>query len=155
PASSSCLRLLACSSFGASTFSACATSPARSPAAGWSPNPSMKTMRILQIVHGNEPGGVKTLSEIIGDGPAAPGMRVEPATLFPSLDAGVFAKLAGTFRTARRLFAERYDAIIAYQSSGSILTGMVGRLAGCPHRIVHQTALPSEVKAPMRWLDRL
>src|SRR5262249_34074385 len=49
----------------------------------------------------------------------------------------------------------RYDAIIAYQASGSILTGMVGRLAGCPHRIVHQTALPSEVKAPMRWLDRL
>jgi glycosyltransferase involved in cell wall biosynthesis len=45
--------------------------------------------------------------------------------------------------------------VIAYQPSASILTGIVGWLARCPRRIVHQTALPNEVKPVMRVLDRL
>jgi glycosyltransferase involved in cell wall biosynthesis len=110
-------------------------------------------MRILQIVHGNEAGGVKTLSEIIGQGLAARGVVVETAWLFPAPKAGGFSKLAGTWRVARRIASGRYDAVFAYQASASILTGLIGRLARCPRRIVHQTALPSEVKAPLRWVD--
>lgn len=112
-------------------------------------------MRLLQIVHGPEAGGVKTLSEIIAGGLADRGIAVETAYLFPAQDAGFRAKLGGTWRVVRRMLGGRHDAIIAYQASASILTGVMGRLARCPRRIVHQTALPDEVKAPMRRLDRL
>ena len=110
-------------------------------------------MRVLQIVHGNEAGGVKTLAEIIGGGLTARGITVETAVLFPG--AGLSAKLAGTWRVVRRIFAGRHDAIIAYQPSASILTGVIGWLARRPRRIVHQTALPGEIKASMRRLDRI
>jgi glycosyltransferase involved in cell wall biosynthesis len=112
-------------------------------------------MRVLQIVHGSEAGGVKTLSEIIRDGLESRDVAVETAVMFPSPDAGFLAKLAGAWRMVRRILAGRDDAIIAYQPTASILTGFAGWIARCPRRIVHQTALPSEVKAPMRWLDRL
>jgi glycosyltransferase involved in cell wall biosynthesis len=112
-------------------------------------------MRILQIVHGSEPGGVKTLSEIIAGGLGTHGVIVETAHLFPKYEAGALAKLAGTLRVARKIFSEPYDAVIAYQASASILTGVAGALARRPRRIVHQTALPSEVKATLRILDRV
>jgi glycosyltransferase involved in cell wall biosynthesis len=112
-------------------------------------------MRVLQIVHGNEAGGVKTLSEVIGNGLAARDIAVETAYLFSGFNAGILGKIRGTGRVARQIVSGRYDAIIAYQASASILTGVLGWIARCPHRIVHQTALPDEVKAPMRWLDRI
>lgn len=111
-------------------------------------------MRVLQIVHGSEAGGVKTLSETIRDGLAARGVAVETAVMFPA-SGGIFAKLAGVWRIARRILVGRDDAIIAYQSTASILTGLIGSIARCPHRVIHQTALPGEVKAPMRWADRI
>lgn len=110
-------------------------------------------MRVLQIVHSDDAGGVKTLAEIIGDGLTARGVAVETAVLFPA--PGLRAKLIGTLRVAGRILAGRYDAVIAYQPSASILAGIVGWLARCPLRIVHQTALPTEVKALVRWLDRV
>ena len=110
-------------------------------------------MRVLQIVHGIEAGGVKTLSEIIHDGLAGRGIAVETAFLFPA--AGLRAKIIGTLRVAGLILTGRHDAVIAYQPSASILTGIVGWLARCPLRIVHQTALPGEIKATMRWLDRV
>jgi glycosyltransferase involved in cell wall biosynthesis len=110
-------------------------------------------MRVLQIVHQDQAGGVKTLAEVIGDGLTARGVAVETAALFPA--PGMRAKIAGTLRVAARILTGRYDAVIAYQPSASILTGIVGWLARCPRRIVHQTALPSEIKRAMRALDRL
>jgi len=114
----------------------------------------MNTMRVLQIVHGPEAGGVKTLSELIGGGLAARGFAVETATMFPATDAGLARKAAGTLRVAWRMLTGRYHAVIAYQASASILTGTVGRLTRA-RRIVHQTALPGAVKALLRWLDRI
>jgi len=112
-------------------------------------------MRVLQIVHGREAGGVKTLSEIIRDGLGSRGVAIETAVMFPAPDAAVLARLVGTWRVARRILTARHDAVIAYQPAASILTGLVGWIARCPRRIVHQTALPSEVKTPLRWLDRV
>jgi glycosyltransferase involved in cell wall biosynthesis len=110
-------------------------------------------MRVLQIIHQDQAGGVKTLAEIIGDGLIARGVAVETAVLFPAR--GLRAKLLGTLRVAGRILTGRHDAVIAYQPSASILAGIVGWLARCPLRIVHQTALPSEIKRSMRWLDRI
>lgn len=112
-------------------------------------------MRVLQIVHGREPGGVQTLAEMIGGELGARGLAVETVNLFPLVDVRFATKLAGALGVARRIVSGRYDAIIAYQPSASILTGLIGRLALCPRRIVHQTALPGEIKAPMRVLDRI
>src|SRR2546421_1565627 len=99
---------------------------------------------MLQIVHGSEAGGVKTLSEVIRDGLAVRDIAIETAVMFPHPNAGALAKLGGTWRVARRIFSGHYAAVIAYQSTASILTGLVGWIARCPFRIVHPTALPSE-----------
>ena len=115
----------------------------------------IKTMRVLQIVHGDEPGGVRTLSETLADGLAAREILVETATLFPGSDAGMLAKLGGVRRVARRILSGHYDALIAYQASASILVGIFGWIARCPRRIVHQTALPDEVGTPQRLFDRV
>ena len=112
-------------------------------------------MRLLQILNGSEPGGVKTLADDIGAALAASGIAVETRCLFPADRKGLLPKLGGTLRMATRILAGRYDALVAYQSSACITIGAVGRLAGCPRRIAHQTVLPAEVKAPLRWLDRL
>ena len=110
-------------------------------------------MRVLQIIHQDQAGGVKTLAGMIGDGLTAHGLAVDTAILFPA--PGMRAKLLGTLRVAGRILTGRYDAVIAYQPSASILTGIVGWLARCPRRIVHQTALPGEIKGSMRALDRI
>ncbi len=110
-------------------------------------------MRVIQIIHQDQAGGVKTLAEMIGDGLAARGVAVETAVMFPA--SGMRAKIAGTLRVAARMLTGRYDAVIAYQPSASILTGVVGWLARCPCRIVHQTALPNEIKPATRALDRI
>jgi len=59
-----------------------------------------RTMRVLQIVHGNEAGGVKTLSEIIGGGLAAQASRSRPACLFPDPRAGASAACGHMARRA-------------------------------------------------------
>src|SRR2546423_1681812 len=110
---------------------------------------------MLQIVHGSEAGGVKTLSEILRDGLGVRDIAIETAVMLPHPNAGTLAKLGGTWRVARQVLAGQYDTIIAYQPTASVLTGLVGWIARCPLRIVHQTALPSEVKTPLRWLDRI
>jgi glycosyltransferase involved in cell wall biosynthesis len=114
----------------------------------------MKPRRILQIVHGKEVGGVWTLAEMLGEALAADGHAVDIACLFPPSPAGIGGKLTGVLRVALQLLRGRYDAVVAFQSTACIVAGLVGRLAGCRRRIVHQTALPAEVKPLLRNLDR-
>ena len=111
-------------------------------------------MRILQILHGREAGGVATLADAIGHGLATDGIEVEVAYLFERAG-GTLGKIRGMLRVARLIVGRRYDAILAYQSSASILAAVIGWASRCPNRIVHQTALPREVKVPLRWLDLL
>ena len=111
-------------------------------------------MRILHILHGREAGGVATLAAAIGHGLATAGVEVEVAYLFDAAG-GTVGKVRGILRVARLILDRRYDAILAYQSSASILAAVIGWASKCPYRIVHQTALPLEVKAPLRWLDLL
>ena len=112
-------------------------------------------MRVLQIVHGPEPGGVRTLADMIGEGLVARGFEIETAYLFETAQPRLLAKLLGALRVASRILVGSYDGLLAYQASASILVGVAGWLARCPHRIVHQTALPAAVGAPQRWADQL
>ena len=80
---------------------------------------------------------------------------VETAYLYPRADLPVYAKLVYTLRMARRIWRGGFDTLVAYQSTASILVGIVGWLAGCRLRVVHQTSTPSATPRPLRALDKL
>ena len=56
---------------------------------------------------------------------------------------------------ARRIWRGGFDMLVAYQSTASILVGIVGWLSGCRLRVVHQTCTPSATPRPLRVLDKL
>jgi len=112
-------------------------------------------VRVLQILHTDERGGILTLASMIEEGLVAQGFHVDTAILFSSPELGPLAKLRAAAAMALRLARDDHDAIIAYQATASVLTGLAGRIAGCRRRIVHQTALPHATAWPVRLADRL
>jgi glycosyltransferase involved in cell wall biosynthesis len=110
--------------------------------------------RVLQIIHSAEPGGVQTIAAEIGAGLSGANHLVSTRYLFPHLSAGKIAKMRGLLATAWHILRTRPDVIISYQSTASVLAGVMGGFARCPTRIIHQTALPTEVKPALRRLDR-
>src|SRR5215831_9496347 len=111
-------------------------------------------MRILQILHDRERGGVDTLAHTIEQGLTPHGIVFETAYLFGRPALGIVRKLSGAAAMARRILRGGFDALIAYQATASILVGAVGWLAGCRVRIVHQTCAPGEMALPVRLIDR-
>jgi len=111
-------------------------------------------MRILQILHDRERGGVETLAHTIERGLDPHGIVFETAYLFGQPGLGILRKLSGATAMARRILRGGFDALIAYQATASILVGAVGWLAGCRVRIVHQTCTPGETALPVRLVDR-
>lgn len=112
-------------------------------------------MRILQIIHDRERGGVQKLAGMIEDGLGSHRFAVETAYLYPRPDLPLSAKLVYTLRMARHIWRGGFDTLVAYQSTASILVGMIGRLSGCPLRVVHQTCTPGETPRLLRALDKL
>jgi len=112
-------------------------------------------MRILQIIHDHERGGVQKLAGMIEHGLGAHRFAVETAYLYPRADLPFYAKLVHTARMARHIWRGGFDTLIAYQSTASILVGIVGWLSGCRLRVVHQTCTPNEMPRPLRVLDKL
>lgn len=114
-------------------------------------------MRILQILHDGERGGVQTLAALIEEGLRPDGVVFETAYLYsrPGLSLSPWTKLGCTLAMVRRILRGGFDGLVAYQSTASILAGAIGRLQGCPIRIVHQTCTPSETATPLRLLDKL
>jgi glycosyltransferase involved in cell wall biosynthesis len=114
-----------------------------------------EVMRILQVIHDRERGGVQTLAATIGQALIQQRVTMETAYLYPCASTPALAKLAYALRMARIIWRGGYDTLIAYQSTASILVGIVGTLAGCRLRVVHQTCTPSEAPLPLRLMDRL
>ena len=110
--------------------------------------------RVLQLIHSNEAGGVEALANIIAGGLARHGVPVETHFLYPAFAVGKGVKIRGMLATAARLVKERPDIVIAYQSTASAITGLIGRLVGIRTRIVHQTAMPEAVHPLVRMLDK-
>jgi len=111
-------------------------------------------MRILQVLHDRERGGVQTLSAMIEQGLLPHRFAFESAYLYPRPGLSAFSKLIHVFRLARRIWRGDFDALVAYQSTASILVGAVGSISGCPFRVVHQTCTPGETPRLLRWLDK-
>jgi len=112
-------------------------------------------MRILQIIHDHERGGVQKLAGMIEDGLTLHRFTVETAYLYPHAGLPLYAKLVYTLRMARQIWRGGFDTLLAYQSTASILAGGVGWLSGCRLRVVHQTCTPSEMPRSLRLLDKL
>ncbi|HLF23129.1 MAG TPA: glycosyltransferase family 4 protein [Burkholderiales bacterium] len=112
-------------------------------------------MRILQILHDRERGGIVTLAAMIEEGLAEHGAVVETDYLFPRPGLNTLAKLSCAAAMARRIVRGGFDALIAYQATASILVGAIGRLQGCQVRIVHQTCTPGATALPVRIADKL
>ncbi len=110
-------------------------------------------MRIVQIIHDGERGGVQTLARMIEEGLVPQRFRVETEYLYPRADISVFAKFGYVLSMARLIWRGGFDALIAYQSSASVLVGVIGWLAGCRHRVVHQTCTPREMPRLLRLMD--
>jgi glycosyltransferase involved in cell wall biosynthesis len=110
-------------------------------------------MRIVQIIHDGERGGVQTLAGMIEEGLAPQRFCVETEYLYPRPDISVFAKLGCVLGMARSIWRGGCDALIAYQSTASILVGVVGWLGGCRYRVVHQTCTPREMPRLLRLMD--
>src|SRR5262252_3979782 len=112
-------------------------------------------MRILQIMHDGERGGILTLATMIEEGLADHGIEIETACLFPRPGLGTAAKFRCVVAMARRILRGGFDGLIAYQATASVLVGVIGRLQGCPVRIVHQTCMPEETAWPVRFADKV
>ncbi|HEX4411835.1 MAG TPA: glycosyltransferase family 4 protein [Xanthobacteraceae bacterium] len=112
-------------------------------------------MRILQIIHDQQRGGVQKLAGMIEQGLAPRRVTFKTAYLYSRADLSAPQKLLGVLRMIGRIWRRDFDVLIAYQSTASILVGVVGSLAGCRLRIVHQTCTPSEMPRLLRVLDMI
>ena len=107
-------------------------------------------MRVLQLVSRDDVGGVRVLSEMIGQGLSREGIEVETLAL---IGGSGFGRIGHVLRTMGRVATGRYDAIFAYHAAASVVAGTVGAIAGVPHRLSHLTAIPSAIRPHWRWLD--
>jgi glycosyltransferase involved in cell wall biosynthesis len=112
-------------------------------------------MLILQIIDDDERGRVQKLAGMIERGLSSHRFAVETVYLYPRADLPLYAKLVSTLRMARRIWRGGFDMLVAYQSTASVLVGIVGWLSGCRLRVVHQTCTPSATARPLRVLDKL
>jgi glycosyltransferase involved in cell wall biosynthesis len=108
-------------------------------------------LRVLQLVSRDDVGGVRLLTDVIGDGLRAEGVTVETLALIGGSRIGKLGHLA---RVLSRVVTGRYDAIFAYHAAASVVAGIVGPLAGVPLRLSHLTAIPSAIRPHWRWADR-
>jgi glycosyltransferase involved in cell wall biosynthesis len=112
-------------------------------------------MRILQILHDRERGGVEKLSNMIEHGLSSPRFAFETDYLYPRPGLSVLAKLPHVLRLAHRIWRGGFDTLISYQSTASVLVGAIGALSGARLRVVHQTCARLETPRSVRMLDRL
>jgi glycosyltransferase involved in cell wall biosynthesis len=115
----------------------------------------LKPVRVLQILHTDERGGIATLAAMIGDGLSARGVHMDTVFLFPRTDLGLLGKMRAVAAFTLRLVRDDHDAIVAYQATASFLTGTIGWLRGSRRRIVHQTAIPAATAWPVRLADKI
>jgi hypothetical protein len=114
----------------------------------------MTSRTVVQIVHAEAGGGVETLARMIEAELTCRGFAIETRVLYSRPDLPATKKLTAVVNMAWQLLRNPPDALIAYQSTASLLIGGIGSLRG-RRRIVHQTALPAETAAPFRILDQL
>ena len=112
-------------------------------------------MRILQIIDDGEPGAAQRLAGMIAEALAARRFAVETAYLYPRPGLPALTKLVCVLRMARRVWHGGFDAVVAYQPAAAMLAGVVGAIAGCRLRVVHQTRPQTETPRLLRLIDNV
>ena len=112
-------------------------------------------MRILQILNDDQRGGVQTLAEMLEQDLRPHGIVFETAYLFSGPGLTTLQKLGRAAAMARRIWRNDFDALVAYQAASSVLVGVIGWLAGCRLRVVHQTCTPGAMAPLVRFADKL
>jgi glycosyltransferase involved in cell wall biosynthesis len=110
-------------------------------------------MRVLQFLHDQQRGGVQKLAGMIEQGLAPRRIAIKTAYLYPRAGVPALLKPLHVLRMIGRIWRRDFEVLIAYQSTASVLVGVIGWLAGCRIRIVHQTCTPSEMPRLLRILD--
>ena len=110
---------------------------------------------VLILVNSDGGGGVELLADIIGSEMVRLGAHVDVRFVYPDGPGPMWAKLGGAVRTAGAVLRRRPDVVIAFQPTSAVLAGVLGRLAGCRARIIHQSNMPASTHVLPRLLDRL
>ena len=87
-------------------------------------------MRILQILHDDQRGGVQKLAAMVEAGLLPHNVTFKTVYLYPGPGLSIWSKLGCVFGLVRRIWQGDFDAIVAYQSTASILTGAIGWAIG-------------------------
>lgn len=112
-------------------------------------------MKVLQILHTDETGGIRTLANMIADGLRERGILVETKFLYPAGKVSGARKLLSAVRGAFEIVRSPADVLISYQTTASILCGTFGRLGRWRKRIIHQTAMPWATARPLLLIEKL
>lgn len=110
-------------------------------------------MRVLQILHTDESGGIRTLAGMIADELRSHGMLVENKYLYPRGRNSSLTKIFSVVRGGFEIAGSPADVLISYQTTASILCGTFGRVGRCRRRIAHQTAMPWISAKPLAFIE--
>lgn len=111
-------------------------------------------MKVLQILHTDESGGIRTLAGMIADGIRSHGILVETKYLYPPGDSSTLTKLLAVIRGGFEIAVSSADVLISYQTTASILCGTFGRVGRYRRRIAHQTAMPWVSAGPLAFIEK-
>ena len=108
--------------------------------------------RVLLLVTRDDIGGVRVLTDMIGEGLAGAGCDVKTRALIGGSGVGRLVHLAGV---ARDLLSGGYDAVFSFHAAASVVAGLIGSIARVPVHAAHLTAIPSAIRPHWRLVDRL
>ena len=112
-------------------------------------------MKVLQILHTDETGGIRTLANMVAGGLLELGHSVETVFIYRDSSLSRARKLGSALSAGWELFRSTADVVVTYQATASILAGTAGRLGRSRLRVVHQTAVPEVTAWPLRIGDKL
>ncbi len=110
--------------------------------------------RILVLINADGRGGVEHLAAVLRRDLEEHGAAVEFRFVYPSTAAPAAAKLAGIARAAQAVRRGKPDVVMAFQPTSAAIAAVVGRVTGCPARIIHQSNMPGSTHVVPRWIDR-
>lgn len=115
----------------------------------------MAGKRVRFLINCNEGGGVEYLAGVLSADLSRQGALTQTRYMYPASAAKPATKIVRILATVRELWRDTPDVLISFQPTSSVLAGVVGRLAGCRIRIVHQSNLPFQSNGAVRVLDRV
>ena len=110
--------------------------------------------RVLVLINADGGGGVEHLAAVLGGNLERQRAQVRVDFVYPGTSASPRAKLGGILRAAQAVCRWKPDIVMAFQPTSAAIAAVVGRLTGCPVRIIHQSNMPGSTHVVPRLIDR-